>query len=235
MLRTIFITVLLAGGLAAQSANPLAYSIATPRPINPAAGSTDPSAQATQSLNPYLGSVPGGKLVEGEIKLTLEDAIQRGLNFNLGLIDSQQAEAGVRAERERAFAALLPQITARAQESYQQVSIAELGIKFPAQTGIHLPPTTGGYEYSEGRVAMQFAAIDPSLRDRYRARRASEAASELSKKNRAGRCGLCGGHGLLPGSREHGASGNDPGGAGFGAGTGDSDGERAESRSRAGD
>jgi hypothetical protein len=29
-------------------------------PINPAAGSTNPSALATQSLNPYLGSIPGG-------------------------------------------------------------------------------------------------------------------------------------------------------------------------------
>ena len=44
-----------------QSANPLGYSIATPRPINPAEGSTTPSAQATQQQNPYLGSAPAKK------------------------------------------------------------------------------------------------------------------------------------------------------------------------------
>jgi outer membrane protein TolC len=181
MLRIAFLTLVFSGVMAAQtSLDPLNYSLATPRPINPAAGSTNPSALATQSLNPYLGSVPGGKLVDGEIKLTLQDAIQRGLNYNLGLIDSQQAEAGVRAEREHAFAALLPQISARAEQSFQQVSIAELGIKLP---GIRLPGTTGGFGYSEGRVGMQFAAFDASLTDRYRARRAAEAASALSTRD----------------------------------------------------
>jgi hypothetical protein len=33
-------------------------SINTPRPINPASGTTNPSARATQNLNPYLGSTP---------------------------------------------------------------------------------------------------------------------------------------------------------------------------------
>ena len=124
-------------GLFAQ--DPLSYAIATPRPISPAAGSTNPSALATQSLNPYLGSVATGKLVDGEIQLTLEDPIQRGLNFNLGLIESQQTFAGVKAERARAFAALLPQITARAQQNFEQISVAEIGLKLPPQ----VPPSAG--------------------------------------------------------------------------------------------
>src|ERR1700691_1759735 len=41
-----------------QSLDPLGYSVATPRPISPAEGTTTPSAQATQRQNPYLGSVP---------------------------------------------------------------------------------------------------------------------------------------------------------------------------------
>ena len=158
---------------------PLNYSIATPRPIDPAAASTNPSAQATQTLNPYLGSVPGN-LVDGELKLTLNDAIQSGLGYNLGLIDSREAEAGIRADRERAFSALLPQITVRAEQSFQQVSLAEIGIKLP---GIRLPGTTGGFGYSEGRVGVQFAAFDASLKDHYRARRADEAASALSTRD----------------------------------------------------
>src|SRR5882724_3362709 len=158
MFRTTLVTLLIAGGsmvaTAQTGSDPLSYVLSTPRPINPAAGSPNPSAAATQLLNPYLGSVPGGKLVEGEIKLTLADAVSRGLNFNLGLIENQQADAGVRAERARAFAALLPQITARAQQSFQQLSTAELGIKFPPQSGIRLPATVGGFGYSESRVEV---------------------------------------------------------------------------------
>jgi hypothetical protein len=40
---------------------PRGDSIATPRPINPAASTTNPSALATQGQNPYLGSTPTGK------------------------------------------------------------------------------------------------------------------------------------------------------------------------------
>jgi outer membrane protein TolC len=186
MFRRTLIGLLIAGAslaVAQTGSDPLSYAITTPRPINPAASSTNPSAAATQTLNPYLGSVPGGKLVEGEIKLTLADAVNRGLNYNLGLIESQQADAGVKAERARAFAALLPQITARAQQSFQQVSTAELGIKLPPQTGIHLPSTLGGFGYSEGRVELKYAVFDATLRAQYRERKAAEAASALSAKD----------------------------------------------------
>lgn len=186
-LRTMLLGMLIAGvsitANAQTGSDPLSYAIQTPRPINPAASSTNPSAAATQSLNPYLGSVPGGKLVDGEIKLTLTEAINRGLNFNLGLIESQQAGATVQAQRARAFAALLPQITARAQQSFEQVSSAELGIKLPPQTGIKLPATLGGFGYSEGRVELQYPVFDASLRAQYQARKAAEAASALSTKD----------------------------------------------------
>jgi outer membrane protein TolC len=187
MFRTILFSALLAGGpvaaLAQTGSDPLSYTLVTPRPINPAASSTNPSASATQSLNPYLGSVPGGKLVEGEIKLTLADAIHRGLNFNLGLIESQQADAAAKAARQRAFAALLPQITARAQQSFEQISTAELGIKLPPQSGVRLPATLGGFGYSEARVELQYPVFDASLRAQYQSRKAAEAASTLSARD----------------------------------------------------
>jgi outer membrane protein TolC len=187
MFRTALLAALIACvsiiAVAQTGSDPLSYALTTPRPINPAAGSTNPSAAATQSLNPYLGSVPGGKPVEGEIRLTLADAIGRGLNFNLGLIESQQSDAGVKAERALAFAALLPQITARAQQSFERISTAELGIKLPPQAGIRLPGALGGFGYSESRVELQYPVFDATLRAQYQARRAAEAASALSAKD----------------------------------------------------
>src|SRR5579859_1863442 len=103
-------------------------SINTPRPINPASGTTNPSARATQSLNPYLGSTPSGVATKDTLHLSLEEAVARGLQYNLGLIDSQQASADARAQREHALAALLPQISARAEQTYQQLSLKELNI-----------------------------------------------------------------------------------------------------------
>jgi hypothetical protein len=50
--RGLGVAVLVASGLIApaQTPDPLGYSIITPRPISPAAGTTNPSAQATQAF-----------------------------------------------------------------------------------------------------------------------------------------------------------------------------------------
>lgn len=158
-------------------------SISTPRPINPATDTTNPSARATQSLNPYLGSTPHGIANNVTIHLSLENAVARGLQFNLGLIDSRQASADARAQRARALAALLPQISARAEQTYQQLSFKALNIKLPPQIGIQLPPTTGGFGYSEASIAAQSAVLNIALRDAYREQKALETASILSAKD----------------------------------------------------
>src|SRR6202163_4886737 len=92
----------LAFGVVAWGQEPLGYSIATPRPISPAEGTTTPSAQAAQRQNPYLGSVPS-KNTGTRIVLSLKAALERGLRYNLGLIEANQASADVRAQRLRAL------------------------------------------------------------------------------------------------------------------------------------
>jgi outer membrane protein TolC len=179
---------LLSAAAAAQSvetggASPSFGSVTTPRPINPASDTTNPSARATQTLNPYLGSTPDGKAVDGELKLSLDDVVSRGLRFNLGLIDSQQEDAGVRAQREHALAALLPQISARAQQTYEQLSFKELNIKLPPQLGFQLPPTSGGFGYSEGQIVAQSPVLNLELLNRYKEQKALEAASVLNTKD----------------------------------------------------
>jgi outer membrane protein TolC len=159
-------------------------SVNTPRPINPASDTTNPSARATQDLNPYLGSTPNGEVTKKEeLHLSLEDAIGRGLKYNLGLIDSQEASSEARAQREHALAALLPQISARAEQTYQQFSLKSINLMFPPQTGIHLSPTSGQYGYSEARLTAQSPILNVALLDRYRQQKEMETASALSAKD----------------------------------------------------
>ena len=174
----------LAGGQASDTGMSSGYgSISTPRPINPAAGTTSPSARATQSLNPYLGSTAQGVATNDTLQISLEDAIARGLKNNLGLIDSQQASADARAQRERALSELLPQISARAEQTYEQLSLKAIGLKLPPQAGFHLPPTTGQFGYSEARITAESPLLNISLLDRYRQQKALETASALATKD----------------------------------------------------
>ena len=164
----------------AQIPSPLGYSIATPRPINPAEGTTNPSAQATQLQNPYLGSVPS-KNTGTRIELSLKSALDRGLRYNLGLVESNQASADVRAERLRALSALLPQLTGHGSQSYENLSFKEIGLKLPPIPGLPtLPSTSGGFGYQDARVSLTQSLYDAELRNQYRARKRDEQASILN-------------------------------------------------------
>ena len=163
-----------------QNSNPLGYSIATPRPISPAEGTTTPSAQAAQQQNPYLGSVPG-KNTGSRINLTLKLALDRGLQYNLGLVESTQSSADVHAERLRALSALLPQLSADARQGYENLSYKEIGLKLPPIPGLPpLPATSGGFGYQDARITLEQSVYNASLRNHYRASKSAEEASSLS-------------------------------------------------------
>jgi outer membrane protein TolC len=180
--KTRSLAVALAFGLTAwgQTPSPLGYSVATPRPISPAEGTTTPSAQAAQRQNPYLGSIPS-KNTGTRIELSLKSAIERGLRYNLGLVEANQASADVRAERLRALSALLPQLEARARQGYENLSYKEIGLKLPPIPGLPaLPSTSGGFGYQDARVSVTQSLFNAELRNRYRARKSEEEASRLS-------------------------------------------------------
>ena len=171
-------------GLSGQTyrTDPIGFSVPTPRPINPAESTTNPSAQATQRQNPYLGSIPQSS-TGTVMKLTLAEAIARGLRYNLGLVETEHSSADVHADRLRALAALLPQLTANARQVYQALSFKEIGIKLPPGAPFQLPATSGGFGYQDARVGLSQEVYNPSLRSKYRAEKAAEEASVFNLKD----------------------------------------------------
>src|SRR5580704_9237542 len=81
----------------------------------------------------FQGSVPAGVASPTPVALTLQDAIDRGLRNNLGLLLSGQASEIARAQRLRSLSALLPQVTGALTENVEQVDLKTKGIDF------HLP------------------------------------------------------------------------------------------------
>jgi outer membrane protein TolC len=164
--------------------DPASYSISTPRPINPAASSTNPSALATQGQNPYLGSTPTGTVTDQEISLSLQQAVERGLRYNLGLIESSQATAEVRAQRLRALSTLLPNLSVKGEQAFEDLSLKEIGFKLPAIPGVPgLPATTGPFNYQDARVSLAQSAYSQELHDRYRAQKSTEQASAFNTRD----------------------------------------------------
>ena len=76
----------------------------------------------------YAGSVVGRDLPAGELKLSLSEAVRRGLEVNLGSITAATSSMTARAQRAQALSQLLPQISASLGATETQVNLAAFGL-----------------------------------------------------------------------------------------------------------
>ena len=150
-------------------------SISTPRTINPAANSTTPSSIAGQQQNPFLGSVPSGPISDTPIELSLEDAISRGLRFNLGVIENQTTLRQAQAQRLRALSAMIPSVSGLLRQNLDQLSTVAIGLKIPG-----VPASTGQFSYQESYLAFSDTGLNLASMYQYRASRDLVEAQRLS-------------------------------------------------------
>jgi len=72
--------------------------------------------------SPLMGGIPTGKATPVAIPLSLTDAIQRGLNHNLGAVLSAEAVSASRGARLLALSQLLPHLTAGLTETQERLT-----------------------------------------------------------------------------------------------------------------
>jgi anti-anti-sigma regulatory factor len=87
----------------------------------------DTGATRAQSAT-VLGSVPSGPATDQVVHLTLRDAVNTALRYNLGAIESGQNAQIARGQRLLALSNLLPQVSVGASENVQQVNLATFGL-----------------------------------------------------------------------------------------------------------
>jgi outer membrane protein TolC len=141
------------------------------------------SALFGQGSVQFQGSVPTGTLSTTPLALTLDGAIQRGLQTNLGLLTRDTTTQTVRAERTRALAVLLPQVTGSLGESVQQINLQTIGFsfKFPPIPGFAgIPQVVGPFSYIEAQANVSAKVIDWSARKNLSAAKANEESARLS-------------------------------------------------------
>src|SRR5215470_9699768 len=102
----------------------------------------------TNQPSANFGSVPSGPASNEVLHLTLRDAINRAVRYNLGQIESGENARIVRGQRIRALSALLPQVSAGASENVEQFSTATLGIKIP-----QIPSVVGPFSFSTAQAS----------------------------------------------------------------------------------
>jgi len=155
------LAIMAARGLAAQQS----VGLASPQAVGPTAQS-------------FQGSIATGEATADTLALTLDDAIQRGLKNNLGLILSGTQTQSARGQRLSDLQALLPSIDASGKETVMQSDLPAEGLRIPG-----FPTVLGPFGYTDIRASLSWSLVDIKSLRTYLAARHNFAGAQLSAED----------------------------------------------------
>ena len=131
--------------------------------------------QTTPTASSFQGSVTTGEATGQTIDLSLDEAIERGLRANLGVILSGTQTASARGQRLSRLQALLPSVDGSGKESVQQVDLPAEGLRLPG-----FPKIIGPFSYTDVRASLSWSLVDVQSLRTYLAARHNFTAAQLS-------------------------------------------------------
>jgi outer membrane protein TolC len=141
-----------------------------------------PSISLPGSQSTFTGSEPEGKATPEVLQLGYEEAIERGLRNNLGLLLAGDQTIAARGERWKELSNLLPNATAAIQEDVQTLSLTALGLKrnvFP----FPVPRVIGPFNYFDARATVTQSVFNFEDIEKERAASASLKSSRYNYKD----------------------------------------------------
>jgi outer membrane protein TolC len=176
---------------------------ATPLPLSGRTGQNG-SVKAAQSpvpgtttsvdtINPtvqvqglYAGSTPSTAKTSFSGKLSLREAIQRGLEYNLGAVGMTQAMRQAQGQSRVARSALLPNLNGTLGETVEQVDLKAEGLRFSTPiAGFSIPTIIGPFNYFDLRAHLTQTVLDMTAVNNYR------ASNEIFRANQFGAQDAC--------------------------------------------
>ena len=143
--------------------------------LNLSAPQSAPTPQPTSS---YQGSVAAGTVTADTLQLSLDEAVQRGLKTNLGLLLSNTQTANSRGQRLQDLQALLPSIDGNIKEAFVQSDLAAQGLKIPG-----FPTIIGPFGYTDIRANLTWTVFSLNSLKTYMASRHNFQAAQLSAED----------------------------------------------------
>ena len=137
-----------------------------------------PGGLVAQRANPFQGSVAVGEASAHPIGLSLDDAIQRGLKTNLGVILSGTQTAAARGERLSQLQSLLPTVDLSGRETVMQADLPAEGLRIPG-----FPTIIGPFGFTDVRASLSWSLVDIHSLRNYLAARHNFAAAGLTAQD----------------------------------------------------
>jgi outer membrane protein TolC len=130
----------------------------------------------------YSGSTNSTPAIPFSGKLSLAEAIRRGLAYNLGAVGMTQALRQVRGQAKTARSGLLPNISADVADTEETLNLRSIGFNFTFP-GFALPTIVGPFNVLDVRGRLSQSIADFTAIDNYRSARELVRASDFSAKD----------------------------------------------------
>lgn len=138
-----------------------------------------PSVTPSNGVDPsFRGSIVRDKATDGTLQLTLDDAMQRGLRNNLGLVLQTSNEKSANGQRLQQLQELLPTVKGSASIEVQQINLAAYGLKFPG-----LNPIIGPFQVVDFRAYLTQKLVDLQSLENYISSKHNFEAAKLNAQD----------------------------------------------------
>src|SRR5260370_12057223 len=147
-----------------------------------AALAVTPPSGLPQGLGAFQGSVPSAAPSSEPLSLSLDEALKRGLRYNLGAINSMQSLRQAQGESIAALSPLLPNLSSYLREIDQQIDLAAFGFKFslPPTARVSIPTIVAPFNYFDLRGNLTQKLADVQALRAYQSSREARRAADLS-------------------------------------------------------
>jgi outer membrane protein TolC len=157
---------------------------ATESPTAGVTASVNTINPAVETQGPYTGSALSTAKAPFSGKLSLREAVQRGLDYNLGTVGMtlamRQAEGQARAVRSN----LLPNLNGTLSESVQQTNLRADGLRFTSPIpGFGIPSIVGPFNYFDLRAHLTQTVADLAALNNYRSATETLHANQFFAKD----------------------------------------------------
>lgn len=150
----------------------------TQTPIPGTTTSVNTITPTVQVQGPYAGSIPSTARLPFSGRLSLREAVERAIGFNLGAIGQTQAARQAHGQSQVARSFLLPNLNVNVNETREQINLAATGLSFGSPVpGFSIPSVVGPFNVFDVRATLSQSVIDLTAWNNYR------AATNLMRSN----------------------------------------------------
>jgi outer membrane protein TolC len=139
---------------------------------------------SVQAAGPFGGSASSVKKMPFSGKLSLREAIQRGLDYNLGVVGLAQALRAAQGQARVARSSLLPNVSASLSETEEQTNLVVSGIRLNSPiSGLSIPTIVGPFNYFDLRTRLTQSVGDIAAWKNYRSAEENAKSNDFSARD----------------------------------------------------